>query len=58
MELMTRRETWHINYRHALGATASHFFANIRDNAKLDGRSVRPIGPRAGATAFVLRSRR
>ena len=34
MELMTRRETWHINYRHALGATASHFFANIRDKRK------------------------
>jgi uncharacterized OB-fold protein len=47
MELMTRQETWHINYRHALGATASHFFANIRDNRKLYGR-------RCGHTGRVL----
>jgi uncharacterized protein len=47
MELMTRHETWHINYRHALGATASHFFANIRDNKKLYGR-------RCGQTGRVL----
>lgn len=38
MELMTRHETWNITYRHALGETASFFFANIRDNKKLYGR--------------------
>lgn len=47
MELMTRQESWNINYRHALGETASWFFAQIRDNAKIYGR-------RCGATGRVL----
>lgn len=38
MELLTRRETWNISYRHALGETASWFFVQIRDHAKLYGR--------------------
>jgi uncharacterized protein len=47
MELMTRHETWNITYRHALGETASFFFANIRDNKKIYGR-------RCGHTGRVL----
>lgn len=38
MELLTRRESWNITYEHALGETASWFFAQIRDHAKLYGR--------------------
>lgn len=38
MELMTRHETWNITYRHALGETASWFYAQIRDHAKIYGR--------------------
>ena len=38
MELMVRQETWNITYRHALGATASWFYAQLRDNAKIYGR--------------------
>ena len=38
MELMTRQETWNITYRHALGETASWFYAQIRDHAKIYGR--------------------
>jgi uncharacterized OB-fold protein len=38
MELMTRQETWNITYNHALGETASWFYAQIRDNAKIYGR--------------------
>jgi uncharacterized protein len=44
MELMTRHESWNITYRHALGETASHFFANIRDHKKLYGRRCGPNG--------------
>jgi uncharacterized protein len=40
MELMTRQETWNITYNHALGETASWFYAQIRDNAKIYGRRV------------------
>jgi uncharacterized OB-fold protein len=47
MELMTRHETWNITYRHALGETASYFFANIRDHKKIYGR-------RCGHTGRVL----
>jgi uncharacterized protein len=47
VELMTRHETWNITYRHALGETASYFFANIRDHRKLYGR-------RCGSTGRVL----
>lgn len=38
MELLSRQETWNIAYDHALGETASFFFTQIRDNAKLYGR--------------------
>lgn len=38
MELMTRQESWNITYRHALGETASWFYAQIRDNKKIYGR--------------------
>ncbi len=38
MELLKRQETWNITYDHALGETASYFFTQIRDNAKLFGR--------------------
>lgn len=38
MELMTRQESWNINYRHALGETASYFYTQIRDNKKIYGR--------------------
>lgn len=38
MELMTRQESWNITYRHALGETASWFYAQIRDHAKIYGR--------------------
>lgn len=38
MELMTRNETWNITYRHALGETASWFYAQIRDHKKIFGR--------------------
>lgn len=38
MELLTRRESWNIGYEHALGETASWFFIQIRDHAKLYGR--------------------
>lgn len=38
MELLKRQETWNITYDHALGETASYFFTQIRDNAKIYGR--------------------
>jgi hypothetical protein len=38
MELLSRKEAWNITYTHALGETASHFFVQIRDHAKLYGR--------------------
>ena len=38
MELLKRQETWNITYEHALGQTASWFFVQIRDNAKIYGR--------------------
>jgi uncharacterized protein len=38
MELLSRQEIWNIAYDHALGETASFFFTQIRDNAKLYGR--------------------
>jgi uncharacterized OB-fold protein len=38
MELLTRQESWNITYEHALGETASFFFTQIRDNAKIYGR--------------------
>ena len=56
MELMTRQETWNITYNHALGETASWFYAQIRDNAKIYGRRCAKHRPRAGAAAGVLGS--
>ena len=47
MELMKRREAWNITYNHALGETASWFYVQIRDHAKIYGR-------RCGATGRVL----
>ena len=38
MELLKRQEVWNITYTHALGETASWFFVQIRDNAKIFGR--------------------
>ena len=38
MELIKRRESWNIGYDHALGETASYFFAQVRDNAQIYGR--------------------
>ncbi len=44
MELLKRKETWNITYEHALGETASWFFTQIRDNAKLYGRRCAKTG--------------
>jgi uncharacterized OB-fold protein len=44
MELMTRNETWNITYRHALGETASYFFAALRDDRKILGRRCAASG--------------
>ncbi len=44
MELMKRQETWNITYTHALGETASWFFAQVRDHAKLYGRRCSKTG--------------
>lgn len=38
MELMERQETWSITYNHALGETASYFYAKIRDEAAIYGK--------------------
>lgn len=38
MELLKRSETWNITYTHALGETASWFYTQVRDSAKLYGR--------------------
>ncbi len=38
MELLKRQKVWNITYTHALGETASWFFVQIRDNAKIFGR--------------------
>lgn len=47
MELLKRQEVWNVTYNHALGETASWFFVQIRDNAKIYGR-------RCGKTGRVL----
>lgn len=44
MELLTRNETWNITYRHALGQTASTFYAAIRDYKKIFGRRCATSG--------------
>lgn len=38
MELLKRQERWDITYTHALGETASWFYVQLRDHAKLHGR--------------------
>jgi uncharacterized protein len=38
MELLKRQERWNVTYNHALGETASWFFVQIRDHAKIFGR--------------------
>lgn len=38
MELLKRVENWDITYEHALGETASWFYTQIRDHARLYGR--------------------
>ena len=38
MKLMKRKESWNIGYDHALGETASYFFAQVCDNAQIYGR--------------------
>jgi len=37
-ELLKRQEDWKITYTHALGETASHFYVQLRDHAKLYGK--------------------
>lgn len=44
MELLKRREQWNITYEHALGETASHFFIQIRDHARIVGRKCPSSG--------------
>jgi uncharacterized OB-fold protein len=44
MELLKRKETWNITYNHALGETASWFYVQIRDNAKIYGRRCAKSG--------------
>lgn len=44
MELLKRQEKWNITYTHALGETASWFFVQIRDQAKLYGRRCASTG--------------
>ena len=44
MELLERQEVWNITYHHALGETASWFYAQIRDNAKIFGRRCAQSG--------------
>jgi uncharacterized OB-fold protein len=44
MELMRRKEAWNITYTHALGETASWFYTQIRDNAKIYGRRCASTG--------------
>ena len=50
MELLSRKEAWNITYTHALGETASYFFVQIRDHAKLFGRR----DPRSGTRWMVM----
>jgi len=38
MELLGRTEVWNITYDHALGETASFFYTQIRDHARILGR--------------------
>lgn len=38
MELLKRKEDWKITYTHALGETASWFYVQLRDHAKIYGK--------------------
>ncbi len=44
MELLKRREAWNITYTHALGETASWFYVQVRDNAKIYGKRCAKTG--------------
>jgi uncharacterized OB-fold protein len=44
MELLKRKEAWNITYDHALGETASWFFVQIRDAAKIYGKRCSKTG--------------
>ena len=44
MELLKRKETWNITYNHALGETASWFYVQLRDHAKIHGRKEARTG--------------
>jgi uncharacterized OB-fold protein len=52
MELLTRKESWNIGYEHALGETASWFYVQIRDHAKIYGRR----DPKSGRVLVPPRS--
>ena len=52
MELLKRKETWNIGYEHALGETASFFFANVRDHGQIYGR----LDPKSGRVLVPPRS--
>ena len=52
MELMTRKESWNITYEHALGETASWFYVQLRDHAKIYGRR----DPKSGRVLVPPRS--
>jgi uncharacterized protein len=59
MELMSRQEAWNITYTHALGETASYFYAQIRDHARIFGRRCAKTGrvlvpPRAFSDETLL----
>lgn len=43
-ELLRRKENWNITYDHALGETASWFYVQIRDHAKIYGRRCAESG--------------
>jgi uncharacterized protein len=44
MELLKRQEKWNITYNHALGETASWFFVQLRDHAKMYGKRCAKSG--------------
>lgn len=43
-ELVRRKEVWNITYDHSLGETASWFYVQIRDHAKIYGRKDAKTG--------------
>ena len=59
MELMSRQENWNFTYTHALGETASYFYVQLRDHAKIFGRRCAQSGkvlvpPRAFSDETLL----